>query len=44
MFCDSSDVVTLPTGEFWPCAAIGDAGLPTVFAKAAMLRLAQPEE
>ena len=30
-------------GEWWPVDAIGDAGLPTVFAKAATLALAQRE-
>ncbi len=26
---------TVPTGEWWPVASLGEAGLPTVFAKAA---------
>jgi len=33
----------LPTGEWWPLARMDDAGLPTLFAKAARLALAQRE-
>lgn len=29
------------SGEWWPCARIGEAGLPTLFAKAARLALGQ---
>ncbi|MEO0033194.1 MAG: hypothetical protein RIS94_2952, partial [Pseudomonadota bacterium] len=44
MLCDSPDPASLPVGEFWPVAEIESAGLPTVFAKAARLALAQRDE
>jgi A/G-specific adenine glycosylase len=44
MLCDEADLVhDLPHGpdaEFWPVDRIDEAGLPTVFAKAARLALA----
>ena len=40
MLCGSADCATLPKGEFWPVDAVEAAGLPTVFAKAARLALA----
>lgn len=36
----SPDAVTLPHGEWWPVARIDDAGLPTLFAKAARIAMA----
>ena len=43
MLCDSADPASLPAGEWWPVADIESAGLPTVFAKAARLAVAQKE-
>ena len=40
MLCASVDLGNLPPGEFWPLEQIEAAGLPTVFAKAARLALA----
>ncbi len=40
MLCAGVDFANLPMGEFWPIAQIEAAGLPTVFAKAARLALA----
>jgi A/G-specific adenine glycosylase len=40
MLCRSADCASLPAGEFWPLDAVEAAGLPTVFAKAARLALA----
>lgn len=40
MLCGSADCASLPPGEFWPVDAVEAAGLPTVFAKAARLALA----
>jgi A/G-specific adenine glycosylase len=44
MLCDSPDPVSLPAGEWWPVDAIEQAGLPTVFAKAARLGVAGNEK
>ena len=35
-----ADCASLPAGEFWPVETVEAAGLPTVFAKAARLALA----
>lgn len=40
MLCRSADCASLPPGEFWPVDTVEAAGLPTVFAKAARLALA----
>ena len=40
MLCGSADCASLPPGEFWPVDTVEAAGLPTVFAKAARLALA----
>jgi len=40
MLCRSADCASLPPGEFWPVERVEAAGLPTVFAKAARLALA----
>ncbi len=40
MLCAGVDLGNLPAGEFWPLEDIEAAGLPTVFAKAARLALA----
>jgi A/G-specific adenine glycosylase len=40
MLCEGAESASLPEGEFWPVDAIEAAGLPTVFAKAARLALA----
>jgi A/G-specific adenine glycosylase len=40
MLCAGADLGNLPAGEFWPLEQIEAAGLPTVFAKAARLALA----
>jgi A/G-specific adenine glycosylase len=40
MLCAGTDLGNLPPGEFWPLDQIEAAGLPTVFAKAARLALA----
>ncbi len=40
MLCARADLGNLPAGEFWPLEHIEAAGLPTVFAKAARLALA----
>jgi A/G-specific adenine glycosylase len=45
MLCDAVEMVqpwqSAMVGEYWPIAAIEEAGLPTVFAKAARLALAE---
>jgi A/G-specific adenine glycosylase len=41
MLCVSAEAVSLPDGEWWPVAEIEAAGLPTVFAKAARLAIAE---
>ncbi len=43
MLCDGGDLTRLPPGEFWPVDAMEQAGLPTVFAKAARLALGNRE-
>jgi A/G-specific adenine glycosylase len=40
MLCRDAESASLPEGEFWPVERIEAAGLPTVFAKAARLALA----
>jgi A/G-specific adenine glycosylase len=40
MLCDAAGGASLAEGEWWPLAGIEEAGLPTVFAKAAQLALA----
>ena len=40
MLCDNGEIGHLMPGEFWPVDAIEEAGLPTVFAKAARIALA----
>lgn len=39
--CVQAEAATLPEGEWWPVEHIEDAGLPTVFAKAARLAIAE---
>ncbi|HMO69915.1 MAG TPA: A/G-specific adenine glycosylase, partial [Novosphingobium sp.] len=34
----------MPQGEWWPMARLGEAGLPTLFARAAQVALAGGEE
>ncbi len=41
MLCASSELASLPAGEWWPVDDIEAAGLPTVFAKAARLAVAE---
>ncbi len=41
---DECDSLAASEGEWWPVDRIGDAGLPTLFAKAARLALAAREE
>lgn len=41
MLCGSAELDNLPAGEWWPIAQIEAAGLPTVFAKAARLAIAE---
>jgi len=41
MLCEGPEMVHLSAGEYWPIEAMESAGLPTVFAKAARLALAQ---
>ena len=41
MLCLPSQAVNLPEGEWWPVEEIEAAGLPTVFAKAARLAIAE---
>lgn len=41
MLCLPSQAVNLPEGEWWPVEEIQAAGLPTVFAKAARLAIAE---
>ncbi|MCW1382610.1 A/G-specific adenine glycosylase [Novosphingobium sp. KCTC 2891] len=41
MLCLGGDWASLPVGEWWPIEDIEAAGLPTVFAKAARLALAE---
>lgn len=41
MLCASPELATLPVGEWWPVEDIEAAGLPTVFAKAARLVVAE---
>lgn len=40
MLCASPELANLPAGEWWPVDDVEAAGLPTVFAKAARLALA----
>ena len=40
LLAEQADCVSLEAGEWWPVDAIADAGLPTLFAKAARLALA----
>jgi len=40
MLCEAAESASLPEGEFWPVDRVEAAGLPTVFAKAARLALA----
>ena len=41
MLFSGNEVSRLDEGEWWPLARIDEAGLPTLFAKAARLALAQ---
>jgi A/G-specific adenine glycosylase len=41
MLCVQPQAVSLPEGEWWPVDEIEAAGLPTVFAKAARLAIAE---
>ncbi len=41
MLCVAEEAVSLPHGEWWPVHDIEAAGLPTVFAKAARLAIAE---
>ncbi|MCH7628562.1 MAG: A/G-specific adenine glycosylase [Proteobacteria bacterium] len=41
MLCAAPELASLPPGEWWPVSEIEAAGLPTVFAKAARLALAE---
>lgn len=41
MLCDAAEMDSLPAGEWWPVEGIEAAGLPTVFAKAARLAIAE---
>ncbi|CAH0497460.1 A/G-specific adenine glycosylase [Novosphingobium sp. CECT 9465] len=41
MLCTSPELDSLPPGEWWPVDGIEAAGLPTVFAKAARLAVAE---
>jgi A/G-specific adenine glycosylase len=43
MLFGSDDCARLEHGEWWPVAALDAAGLPSLFAKAARLRLAAPQ-
>ena len=43
MLCVSAEAASLPDGEWWPLDRLEAAGLPTLFAKAAALALAQKE-
>lgn len=41
MLARDADFVTLSAGEWWPVADLDAAGLPTLFAKAARLAVAE---
>jgi A/G-specific adenine glycosylase len=44
MLAGTDDFATLPAGEWWPVAELDTAGLPTLFARAALLALARDNE
>lgn len=44
MLAQDADFATLPAGEWWPIADLAAAGLPTLFARAALLARARDKE